>query len=135
MKVLSVKANVENLDQVIGFVENELEAAECPMKPQMQIVIAVEEIFVNVAHYAYKDAGGEGDVEIAVEAEGGTVRIRFTDTGVAYDPLKKDDPDITKTAEERDIGGLGIFMVKKSMDLMEYERAGEANVLTIEKKI
>ena len=133
MKTLKVKAEVGNLAQVLEFVDGLLEELDCPMRQQMQIDVAVEELFVNVASYAYQPL--QGDVEISVWHEDNprSVAIHFTDSGVYYDPVAKEDPDIDRPAEERQIGGLGIFMVKKSMDDMQYVRENGQNVVTIRK--
>lgn len=134
MKEFTVEAKVENLDKVIAFVNSELETADCPMKTQMQIELAVEEIFVNIAHYAYGEETGSATVTVDVSS-GDTAVICFSDSGVQYDPLAKEDPDVTLSAEKRSIGGLGIFMTKKSMDHISYEYRDGHNVLTMEKRI
>ena len=131
MKEFVIDALTDNLPKVLGFVDEQLEAIECPMKIQMQIDIAVEEIFVNIANYAY--APNVGKAEISVDLSGGVATVRFRDSGVPYDPLKKDDPDVSLPAEKRQIGGLGIFMVKKTMDDMQYEYTDGHNVLTLKK--
>ena len=133
MAELRIKAKVENLNDVMAFVDAELEKLDCPMRAQMQIDVAVEELFVNIAHYAY--APGEGDAQITVRAADGMVEIEFRDSGVPYDPLAKADPDVSLSAEERQIGGLGIFMVKKTMDDIVYHYMDGQNVLKIRKKL
>ena len=133
MKELVIDALTDNLPQVLAFVDGELEAADCPMKIQMQIDIAVEEMFVNIAHYAYSPEVGTATVRVEVMGEPPAVDITFIDGGVPYDPLAKADPDITLSAEERQIGGLGIFMVKKSMDDVKYEYLDGHNILTLKK--
>lgn len=133
MRELDIEAKTENLDQVLAFVDEELEKYGCGMKTQMQIDIAVEEIFVNIAHYAYNPAVGKATIRI--EVTDGTVSLTFIDNGVPYDPLAKEDPDITLSAEERQIGGLGIFMVKKSMDDVKYEYKDGSNILTFSKDL
>ena len=133
MAELRIKAKVENLNDVMAFVDAELEKLDCPMRAQMQIDVAVEELFVNIAHYAY--APGEGDAQITVRAADGMVEIEFRDSGVPYDPLAKADPDVSLSAEERQIGGLGIFMVKKTMDDMVYHYMDGQNVFKIRKKL
>lgn len=133
MKELVIDALTDNLPQVLAFVDGELEAADCPMKIQMQIDIAVEEIFVNIAHYAYSPEVGTATVRVEVMGEPPAVDITFIDGGVPYDPLAKADPDVTLSAEERQIGGLGIFMVKKSMDDVKYEYLDGHNILTLKK--
>lgn len=132
MKELVVEALTENLDEVLEFVEGELEENDCPMKIIMQMNIAVEEIFVNIAHYAYKPEVGSAVIRISV---GDEVAVEFEDQGRPYNPLEKDDPDVTLSAEEREIGGLGIFMVKKSMDDIAYRHENGKNILVIKKLV
>ena len=128
------KARLDRLDEVLAFVDGILEELGCPMKIQMQMDVAVEELYVNIARYAY--APGIGPATLRVEATAGpVVAITFISRGVPFDPLAKPDPDITLSAEERQIGGLGIFMVKKSMDDMKYEYRDGQNVLTIVKNL
>ena len=132
MKQLKVKADTTELDNVLSFADAILEELGCSVKAQMQIDIAIEEIFVNIAHYAYPEA--EGEAVISVDSgEGPSVTITFEDEGIPYDPLKNEDPDITLSADDRPIGGLGIFMVKKSMDEVSYEYKDGKNRLTIKK--
>ena len=133
MSELNIKAADENLNSVIGFIDEILEQNECSMKAQMQIDVAVEEMFVNVAHYAY--APDTGNVLIECSVDDGVASITLTDCGVQYDPLEKPDPDVTLSAEERQIGGLGIFMVKKSMDEVYYEYKDGKNIFTMKKKL
>ncbi len=135
MKEMVIEAKVENLQQVLDFVDGELERLECPMKVQMQVDIAVEEIFVNIANYAYKPGQGPATIRAEVIEEPLRIELTFIDHGVPYDPLAKEDPDVTLSAEERQIGGLGIFMVKKSMDDMTYEYKDGHNILRIQKNI
>ena len=120
------------LSEVIGFVEENLDIYGCGMKAIMQITVSVEEIFVNIAHYAYGE--GQGDVLVSMENEDGNVTVTFEDSGKEFNPLKKADPDITLSAEERSIGGLGIFMVKKSMDDVQYERRDGKNIFSMSKR-
>ena len=135
MAELTLDATIENLDDVLAFVDGELEKLDCPMKTQMQIDVAVEELFVNIAHYAYTPAIGSATVRFDALQEPKAAAITFVDRGVPYDPLAKPDPDVTLSAEERQIGGLGIYMVKKSMDDMKYEYRDGQNILTIVKKL
>ena len=132
---LTIEAAVKNLEAVQAFVDERLEAVGCSVKAQMQIDVAVEEIFVNIASYAY--APGTGDAAVCVELpeNGSSVTISFTDRGKAYDPLSRDDPDISLPAEQRDVGGLGILMTKKLMDEVSYEYKDGQNVLTMKKKL
>lgn len=133
MKELQVQALTECLDEVLDFVNAELEAYDCPTKAQIQIAIAVEEIFVNIAHYAYKPEIGEAMIRCTVSENPLSVNVQFEDSGKPYNPLEVPDPDITLSAEKREIGGLGIFMVKKSMDNIDYEYKEGKNILTIRK--
>ena len=130
---LKLDATLENLDEVLAFIDSRLEEAGCPPKVQMQIDIAVEELFVNIAHYAYTPNVGSAIVRITPNVEEKYVDITFIDEGMPYDPLAKADPDITLSADKRPIGGLGIYMVKKSMDNMLYKHEDGKNQLTIRK--
>ncbi|MBQ9517666.1 MAG: ATP-binding protein [Eubacterium sp.] len=133
MHKLNIDAKNENLQQVMDFVDDLLESADCSLKVQMQIDLAVEEIFVNIANYAYGGKSGTADITVAID--GGEVTITFADSGTPYNPLAKPDPDITLSAAQRQIGGLGIFLVKKNMDSVQYEYKDGQNVFTITKKI
>ena len=133
MKQLKVKADTAELDNVLSFADAILEELGCSVKAQMQIDIAIEEIFVNIAHYAYPESEGEAVISVEPGENGSSVTITFEDEGIQYDPLKNEDPDITLSAEDRPIGGLGIFMVKKSMDEVSYEYKDGKNRLTIKK--
>ncbi len=130
MNELIIEASLDNMDAVQGFVGARI--ADCPVKIQNQIAIVVDEIFSNIANYAYNPEVGGAKVRIAV---GDEIAIEFEDSGVAYDPLAKDDPDVTLSDEEREIGGLGLFMVKRMMDSVDYRRDGQKNILTIKKKL
>ncbi|MDC7291701.1 ATP-binding protein [Blautia schinkii] len=135
MKELTVAATLENLGAVQSFIEQELEQCECPMKAIMQISVAVEEIYVNIAHYAYHPTVGEATVRCEVGGDPVHVTIQFMDSGKPFDPLAKPDADTSLTAEERGIGGLGILMVKRSMDQVDYAYESGKNILTIRKEI
>lgn len=135
MKELTIAATVENIGTVTEFVNEQLEALDCPMRAQMQINIAIDELFGNIAHYAYNPDVGDATVRVEVTEEPLAVVITFIDGGVPYDPLKAADPDITLSADQRQIGGLGIYMVKKSMDEITYEYKDGKNILSIKKKL
>ena len=135
MAELIVEAKLDNLAQVLQFVDSRLEEEDCPIGLQMKIDVAVEELFVNIASYAYAPGSGSATVRMEVEENPKTVVITFVDRGVHYDPLAKEDPDVTLSINDREIGGLGIFMVKKSMDDMIYAYENGQNVLTIRKRI
>ena len=135
MNELTIDAIVENIVQVTSFVEEKLEALGCPIKAQMQISVAIDELFGNIAHYAYNPEVGPATVRVEVIRSPLAVVITFIDNGVQYDPLAKEDPDTALSAEEREIGGLGIYMVKKSMDEITYEYREGQNILRIRKNI
>ena len=135
MKEITIAATVENIDVVTDFVNEQLESCDCPMKAQMQIDIAIDELFSNIAHYAYNPETGDATVRVEVVEDPMAVVITFIDKGIPYDPLKKDDPNTALSAEEREIGGLGIFMVKKTMDDITYEYKDGQNILKIKKKL
>jgi len=126
-------AVLDQLDDVLAFVDEQLDLIDCPMKSRMQVQIAAEEIFVNIASYAYQPGTGKADILVETAKDPRSVTITFKDRGVPYNPLAKEDPDISLSAEDRPIGGLGIFMTKKSMDEMKYEYRDGQNVLTIRK--
>lgn len=135
MKELVIDADVDNLDKVLAFTEDYLSEMSCPQKVLIQLNIAVEEIFVNIAHYAYGSGKGLATIKYIPDDDGQGISISFEDTGMQFDPLAKEDPDTTLSAEERSIGGLGIYMVKKSMDDVRYEYTDGRNILTIYKKL
>ena len=128
-------AKTEALPDILGFVEETLEGYGCPMKIQMAVCVAIEEVFVNVAHYAYGNGEGDMNLGIGFDEENRTIIFRMTDKGVPFDPLQKPDPDITLSAEEREIGGLGIFIAKKTMDSLRYSYENGENILTMIKTI
>ena len=133
MKSLEIEASLQNLDQVLEFLEEQLFDAGCSMKAAMQLQLAAEEIFVNIASYAYGSGTGTARIQVEFEQAPRAVKVTFTDAGVPYDPLKKEDPDVTLSAAEREIGGLGIFITKKSVDDISYEYRDGENILTVKK--
>lgn len=134
MKELKVKAIDENLSMVLDTVENFIEGL-CNSEIKNEILISVDELFINVAHYAYE--GEEGEVSIVMELleEKKRLRIIISDQGIPFNPLEKEDPDIDLSLEERKIGGLGIFMVKDYMDHLEYKFENKSNILIMEKNL
>ena len=128
-------AKTDALQDALGFVEETLESYECSMKNQTAICVALEEVFVNVANYAYGDKNGDVTLDIDFNEATRDVTFRMIDQGVPFDPLQKPDPDITLSIEERQIGGLGIFIVKKTMDTVSYRYENGKNILTMIKKI
>lgn len=135
MKEITLKARIENISVVTGFIDEALEALGCSMKAQMQIDVAIDELFGNIARYAYN--GAEGDVTVALDYEEDTrtALITFLDRGEPFDPTATLEPDVNVPAAERQVGGLGIFLVRKTMDGMDYAYENGQNVLTIRKKI
>ena len=135
MKELTLKATIENIPQVTAFVDKQLEALDCPVKAQMQLDVAVDELFGNIARYAYGNGEGEATIRFSFDPSTHRVAITFMDNGAPFNPLEKTDPDVTLAAEDRAVGGLGIFLVKKTMDQLEYRLEDGRNILTIFKKI
>ena len=124
----------KNLEPVISFLEENLESLGCPFKEEQQMCIAVEELFINIVNYAYPESAGPADVKIR-ELPGRVIEVILRDGGVPFNPLELKDPDITLKAEDRQIGGLGIYMVKKSMDEVTYQYDNGQNILILRKKI
>ena len=134
MKEMTIEARNDNLNEVLAAVEELLEEGGCSMKDQIAIDVAVEEIFVNIANYAYAPGTGDATLQMEIADEPRRFVMTFIDGGMPYDPLAKEDPDVSLPLEERQIGGLGIYMVKKSMDAVRYEYRDGKNVFTIEKE-
>ena len=134
---ITVDAEVASLITVEAFVEEKLEELGAFPKAMTQLSVALDEIFSNIINYAYDPDKGDATVSFdSEEKDDGTYAvITFSDGGKPYNPLEKEDPDVTLSAEERDIGGLGIFMVKKLMDEVIYNFIDKKNVLVIKKKI
>ena len=135
MKEITVDATIENMDTVTAFVDDFLDQIACPMKSRIQINIVIDEIFGNICHYAYKDSIGAVTVRVESGNTPKAVFLTFTDNGIPYNPLDTEDPDITLSSEERKIGGLGIYLVKKNMDEMKYEYVNQQNRLWMEKRL
>ena len=135
MKTFDCDSTISNVDKVISFINDELDRVNCPQKTKVQIDVAIDELFSNIANYAYNP--NVGDVTVTMETHENTrsVVITFIDKGKPYDPLKKDDPNVNASLNEREIGGLGIYIVKKSMDDVQYEYKDGKNILTIKKNI
>lgn len=133
MPVLRIAATKDSMQQVMEFVDGQLEEHNCSLKSQTQLDIAVDELFANIASYAYGEETGEAVIEM--EFPDGFAQITFRDWGTPYNPWEHPDPDVTLSAEERQIGGLGIYMVKKSMDRFSYRYEDGQNILTICRKL
>ena len=128
-------ADVEKLSEVIEFLENELDNVDCPIKTKIAISVAIEEIFVNIAHYAYGEGKGKAKVRFMFDETERVATITLTDKGMPFNPLERQDPDVTLSAGDRDIGGLGIFITKKTMDDVIYRYQNDENILTLVKKL
>ena len=134
MAELSIEAITDNLPVVEEFVEEQLTSMGCSIKAVTQIGVAVEEIFVNIAHYAYAPEIGMAKISMELDEAARKVQITFEDSGIPYNPLEKEDPDTTLSAEERQIGGLGIYMTKTLMDEVLYDYTEGKNKLTLIKE-
>ena len=135
MKELTIEAAVENIEIVTDFVTAELEKLDCPMKAETQIAIAIDELFGNIARYAYSPDIGKATVRFEVEEDPLAVIITFIDNGVPFNPLEQAEPDTHLSAQERQIGGLGIHLIKETMDEVEYAHEEGRNVLKMQKKL
>ena len=132
-KELRLVASDENLPVVLEQVEELLVQDGCDAMAQMQLLMAAEELFVNIAHYAYEGQSGEAVIKLCFLENPHRFCMVFRDKGVPYNPLEHEDPDITLSAEDRQIGGLGIYLIKQTMDSIEYTYEEGENVLKIEK--
>ena len=135
MKELTVDAVLENIPSVTAFIDGQLEALDCSMKAQMQIDVAIDELFSNIARYAYPDGPGKATVGIEFDEENRMCSVVFSDEGIPFDPLAQQAPDTSLPLMDRPVGGLGIFLVKKTMDAGEYRHENGRNILTIRKRI
>ena len=133
MEKITVDAVVENLQEVIDFATEQLETRDCPIKTSMQLELVIEEIFVNIASYAYHPEIGAATFCMEFEENPAAVQMTFIDGGKPYNPLEKKDPDTSLEIDERDIGGLGIFLVKKNVDEISYEYTDGKNILHMKK--
>jgi len=133
MKNLTVNASEDNLPGILEFIDAQLETVGASPKTQFQIDLAVEELYVNIVHYAYAPDAGNVTIQFDFSGEPPLVEIQFIDEGNPYNPLANPEPDITLTAEDRNIGGLGVMMVKKTMDALAYRFENNKNILTIKK--
>ena len=133
VKELTVEAAIENIEKVTDFVNSELDELGCPLKAQMQIDVAIDELFGNIARYAYSPDTGNATVRFDAEENPLRAVITFIDSGKPFNPLDSAEPDTTLSAEERQVGGLGIFIVKKTMDDISYRYCDGQNILTIRK--
>ena len=135
MKEITLAAKLENIPVVTDFIEEALDAVDGQMKAKLQIDVAIDELFNNISSYAYPGGGGEATVQFSFDEAERMAAITFIDSGIPFNPLKAGEPDINLPVELRGVGGLGIMLVKKTMDDMRYERVGEKNILTIYKRV
>ena len=131
MKELTVDATIENLTVVTGFINAQLDRLDCPLEKRFMIDVAIDELFGNIARYAYGTDTGKATVRFETDDNPPAVMITFIDSGIPFNPLEIAEPDTTLTAQERKIGGLGVFIVKQTMDKTEYTYANGQNILTI----
>ncbi|MDR1250162.1 MAG: ATP-binding protein [Treponema sp.] len=129
---ITLSAELDNLDQLLEWTETILEDYSCPARIAQQLAVATEEIFVNIARYAYAER--TGDVTVRIGRAGDVLAAQFEDGGIPFDPLDWPNPKTTGSIEERSIGGRGIFLVKKLSDRVAYRRFEDKNLLTIFKK-
>jgi anti-sigma regulatory factor (Ser/Thr protein kinase) len=135
LRTLTLPARLESISGLIAAIDELLEQLDCPIRQQMQLDVAADEVFCNIASYAYPDREGTAEVRIELLNEPRAVRLTFIDSGIPYDPLSAPEPDVTLSAEERPTGGLGVFLVRKTMDDVTYEHAEGFNILRITKHI
>ncbi len=135
MAELVIDALVENLDKVQDFVHNSIADLNCPKKFIFQLDLVVEEIFVNIAEYAYTPNVGSAKILLDVDVDSKNISMTFIDSGFEYNPLERNDPDINLALEERQIGGLGIFLTKNFVDDISYRYVDGQNILQIKKSV
>ena len=135
VKEITLDATIDNINKVVSFLDTELTNLKCLDNIKSKIFVAVDEIFSNIANYAYRPVKGKVTVKFNEAPEQNKVEIIFIDSGKPYNPLENEDPDVTASLEDRKIGGLGIYIVKKSMDEVKYEYKDNKNILTLVKKI
>ena len=134
MKELTVDARPESLSEIRAFVGAELEAMACPEDTMTQLFVVIDEVFANIASYAYGEGGGSATVRLEAETEPRSAVLTFLDSGIPFDPLTMKSPDTSLKARERKIGGLGIFMVRKLTDEVSYAYSDGKNILRTVKR-
>lgn len=132
---ITLEASEDNLDEILDFLDEKLKGTDCPLPAKRQIDIAAEEIFINISSYAYRPGTGDVTLGLELSRDPAQITITFIDEGVPFDPLAKEDPDIDLPAKERQVGGLGILVVKDFMDDVTYEYSEGRNILTLKKAI
>ena len=134
MATLTVPAQTEQVDKLQELLHGQLDETDCPMGMVLQLELVVEEAFVNIATHAYSKPGGTAVFSCEVDKDEKLIMLRFQDWGIPFNPLARPDPDTTLKAEERKIGGLGIYLIKKTMDRCEYAYEDGSNILTVYKR-
>ncbi len=135
MRQIVVSAETSQLPTVIRFMEATLATSSCTEKKRKQLILAAEEAFVNIAHYAYGGEGGTVGITLTIAKNPPLATLTFTDTGVAHNPLETPPPDLTLPAEQRKIGGLGIYLISQSVDTVSYRYENGQNILTLVKAL
>lgn len=134
-KELTVMAEAENIDKITSFVNKQIKRLGGTKRAMVQIEVALDELFANICNYAYDDGVGHVTVRVQDVPEQNSVCITLEDEGMPFDPLAREDPDVTLGLHERGVGGLGIYMVKKTMDDVRYEYRDGLNMLTVVKSL
>ena len=135
MHKITVPAKIENLQKVFNFVNTQLNSVAYNMKSRLQLELSIEEAYVNISKYAYESDEGKVEILSCVDQDPLQITVKFMDSGIPYNPLKNEDPDICTDTEEKELGGLGIFLIKKNVDKIGYEYLNGKNILTIQKKL
>ena len=135
MKEMNVTSSVEQIKPVTDFINAQLSELKCPEESRLQIDVAIDEIFGNIIHYAYKPDNGPVTIRFSVEDDPLAVNITFIDHGIPFNPLKEASPDLSLPLRNRSIGGLGLFVVQNTMDEVSYHYVNDQNILTIRKII
>ncbi len=135
MHKITVPAKIENLQKVFNFVNKQLNSVAYNMKSRLQLELSIEEAYVNISKYAYESDEGKVEILSRVDEDPLQITVKFMDSGIPYNPLKNEDPDIYTNTEEKELGGLGIFLIKKNVDNIGYEYLNGKNILTIQKKL
>ena len=135
MQELKLPAVIESIPKLTAWMDEALEKLDCPMKAQMQLDVAMDEIFSNIARYAYLDQNGAAAVRMDFDEKTRLFSLEFRDQGISFNPLEQAEPDTALGVEARGIGGLGIFLVRKTMDEVSYQYTDGSNILCLKKRI
>ncbi len=135
MHKLILTAKIENLNKVFDFLDAQLSSLAYNMKAKLQLELSIEEAYVNISKYAYTSDKGEVEILSSVDEDPLQITVQFVDSGIPYNPLKTEDPDLFTDTEEKELGGLGIFLIKKNVDNIKYKYHNGKNILTLQKKL